>query len=225
MRVLGLIPARGGSRRVPRKNLARLGDKTLVRRAVETAVDAGCFGAVALSSEDPEILAEVEGTPALAVERPPELASDTSLALDAVIHALDTVAGDWDAVAIIQATSPFTEPQDLRAAVELMEHTGAGSVVSVTRVEAREHPLKLKVLEGDRLRPWLEDDRMTPSHELPQLWVRNGSVYVTRTDILRSGEIVDPNDQRAFEMPPERSFDIDTPRDLAFAELLVSKGR
>ena len=61
MRVLGLVPARGGSSRVPRKNLARLGGKTLVRRALETALGAGCFEIVALSSDDDEILGEAEG--------------------------------------------------------------------------------------------------------------------------------------------------------------------
>ncbi|MGH3118158.1 MAG: cytidylyltransferase domain-containing protein [Gaiellales bacterium] len=225
MEVLAVVPARGGSQRVPRKNLARLGGKTLVRRALETAIAAGCFGAVAISSEDPEILAEAEGTAAIPIERPPELSSHNARALDAVLHALDAVPGKWDAVAIIQATSPFTAPEDLRGAVEMMDRTGAGSVISVARVEAADHPFKLKVLEGDRIKPWLEDDRMTPSHELPSLWVRNGSVYLTRTEVLRRGEIVDPDDQRGYEMPAERSFDIDTPRDLAFAEFLLSTGR
>jgi N-acylneuraminate cytidylyltransferase len=97
-------------------------------------------------------------------------------------------------------------------------------VVTVAPVEAALHPLKLKLLEGDRLRPWLADDRMAPSHELPELWVRNGSVYLTRVEVLRRGEILDEHDQRAYVMPPERSVDIDTPRDLAFAEFLVQRG-
>jgi len=106
----------------------------------------------------------------------------------------------------------------------MLERTGAGSVVSVTAVEAALHPLKLKVLDGDRLRPWLADDRMAPSHELPQLWVRNGSVYLTTVEVLRRGEILDEHDQRAYVMPPERSQDIDTPTDLAFARFLEQWG-
>lgn len=224
MGVLALVPARGGSRRVDRKNLAALGGRTLVRRALETALAAGCFTAVGLSSEDPEILAEADGLEVERIERPQELATDTTRSLDVVLHALDSLSQSYDAVAIVQCTSPFTAPEDLAAAVAMFEHTGAGSVVSVTRVEAALHPLKLKRLEGDRLLPWLEDDRMVPSHELPELWVRNGSIYITRTEVLRAGEILDPSDQRGYVMPPERSFDIDTPRDLALARLIEGSG-
>jgi CMP-N-acetylneuraminic acid synthetase len=224
MRVLGLVPARGGSRRVAGKNLAVLGGRTLVRRALDTALAAGCFAAVALSSDDDAILAEAEGLEVVALRRPPEFASDTARTLDAVLHALDALGEPYDAVGIIQCTSPFTAPEDLAGAVAMLERTGAGSVVSVTAVEAALHPLKLKVLDGDRLRPWLADDRMAPSHELPQLWVRNGSVYLTTVEVLRRGEILDEHDQRAYAMPPERSHDIDTPTDLAFARFLEQGG-
>ena len=78
MRVLGVIPARGGSTRAPRKNLARLGGRTLVRRALETALAAGCFEMVALSSDDDEILAEAEGLDVVALRRPPEISTETS---------------------------------------------------------------------------------------------------------------------------------------------------
>jgi N-acylneuraminate cytidylyltransferase len=89
-------------------------------------------------------------------------------------------------------------------------------------VEAAHHPLKLKRLVGDRLLPYLEDDRLTPSHELEPLWARNGSVYVFRRDVVERG--LEADDVRGYEMPPERSFDIDTPQDLAFAEFLIARG-
>lgn len=222
MRTLALIPARGGSQRVPRKNLAVLGGKTLVRRALETALAAGCFDVVALSSEDPEILAEAEGLDVAPVERPAELATATARAYDVVVHALEDL-GRFDAVGIVQATSPFTAPEDLAGAVALLERTGAASVVSVSRVDAADHPLKLKVLDGDRLLPWLAEDSMTPSHELPELWVRNGSVYVSRREVIEAGLLVSEDDCRGYVMPPERSYDVDTPRDLAFAEFLLER--
>ena len=221
MRVLGLVPARGGSQRVPRKNLAVLGGRTLVRRALATALAAGCFDAVALSSEAAEILAEADGLDVARVERPAALATDTARAYDVVRHALGEL-GDFDAVAVIQATSPFTAPDDLSGAVALLESSGAESVVSVVRLEAAIHPLKLKRLQEDgRLLPYLEDDALTPSHELPPLWVRNGSVYLSRVEVLERGLLVSDGDVRGYEMPEERSYDIDTPRDLAFATYLV----
>jgi CMP-N-acetylneuraminic acid synthetase len=222
---LGVIPARGGSHRAPRKNLARLGGKTLVRRALETAVAARCFELVALSSDDEEILAEAEGLDVVSLRRPPELATETALAKDVLLHALralDEAANPFEAVALVQCTSPFTAPEDVAGTVALLARTGAESAVSVVRLEAAQHPLKLKRLEGDRLLPYQEDDRWAPSHELPPLWIRNGSVYVFRRDVVERG--LDADDVRGYEMPAERSFDIDTPRDLAFAEFLVERG-
>jgi CMP-N-acetylneuraminic acid synthetase len=219
--VLGLVPARGGSTRVPRKNLAPLGSRTLVRRALETAVAAGCFAVVALSSEDDEILAEAAGLDVVALRRPPELSTETARAGEFARHALREL-GDFDALAIVQCTSPFTAPEDLRGAVELLERTGAESVVSVVVADAAYNPLKLKRLVGDRLLPYLEDDRLAPSHELETLWVRNGSVYAFRRDVVERD--LEAEDVRGYEMPRERSFDIDTAEDLAFAEFLVERG-
>ena len=226
MRVLAVVPARGGSRRVPGKNLALLGGRTLVRRALDTTLAAGCFATVVLSSDDPAILAEADALPAVVrLARPPELATDTARSYDVVRHAVDTLEargdGLFDAVAIVQCTSPFTSPEDVAGAVGLLERTGAESVVTVSRIEAAHHPAKLKVLDGDRLLPFLEDDRLMPSHELPPLWARNGSVYVFRRDVVERG--LEADDVRGYEMPTERSFDIDTARDLAIAEFLEAR--
>ena len=225
MRVLGLVPARGGSTRVPGKNLAVLRGRTLVRRALETALAAGCFDLVALSSDDDAILAEAEGLDVISLRRPADLATETARARDVALHALrelDDPAAPIEAVAIVQCTSPFTAPEDVAGAVALLERTGAESVVTVAVADAAHHPLKLKRLDGERLLPYLEDDRLTPSHELERLWVRNGSVYAFRRDVVERG--LEADDVRGYEMPPERSFDIDTARDLAFAEFLVERG-
>ena len=225
---LGLVPARGGSKRVERKNLARLGGRTLVRRALDTTLAAGCFDTVALSSDDPDILAEAQGLEVLALRRPPALSTDTARSFDVVREALATAEsehgrGPFDAVAVIQATSPFTAPEDLAGTLELLEQSGAGSAVSVARLDSALHPLKLKRLEGDRLLPWLADDAMTPSHELPELWVRNGSVYASRREVIDAGVFI-AEDVRGYPMPEERSYDVDTPLDLAFAEFLLERG-
>jgi CMP-N,N'-diacetyllegionaminic acid synthase len=221
VKTLGLVPARGGSTRVPGKNLARLGGRTLVRRALETVLAAGCFELVALSSDDDEILAEAAGLDVVALRRPPEISTETSRAGEVALHALREL-GDFDALAIVQCTSPFTAPEDVRGVVDLLERSGAESAVSVCVADAVFNPLKLKRLEGDRLLPYLEDDRLTPSHELETLWLRNGSVYAFRRDVVERG--LQAEDVRGYEMPRERSFDIDTAEDLAFAEFLVQRG-
>lgn len=224
MKVLGLVPARGASRRVPGKNLERVGGRSLVRRALETSLEAECFAPVALSSDAEEILAEADGLRVERIERPAELATATARSYDVAFHALRELEerglGPVDAVAIVQCTSPFTAPEDLAGTVGLLETSGADSAVSIVRLDAALHPLKLKQLEGNRLLPWLEDDAMMPSHELPPLWMRNGSIYVSRREVLESGRLVG-DDVRGYVMPRERSHDIDTPRDLAFARFLL----
>ncbi len=227
MRILAIVPARGGSQRIPRKNLALLGDRTLVRRALDTALQAGCFDAVVLSSDDDEILREADGSAAVAIRRPAELATAESRTFDAVRHVLARLEQDasrFDAVAVVQATSPFTAPEDLAGAVELLARTGAESVVSIVRVEAVLHPLKLKTLEPDgRLVPYLADDALAPSQKLPPLWIRNGSVYLSRREVIERGLMLSDKDTRGYEMPAGRSLDIDTPRDLAFARFLFEQ--
>jgi CMP-N-acetylneuraminic acid synthetase len=212
---------------VPRKNLARLGGRTLVRRALDTALAAGCFEVVALSSDDDEILAEAEGLDVLALPRPAALATTEARSYDVALDVLERLepsrgAGRFDAVAIVQCTSPFTAPEDVAGAVALLESSGAASVVTVARVDAGEHPLKLKRMEGDRLLPYLAEDALTPAQELPPLWKRNGSVYASRREVLDAGTLL-AEDTRGYPMPPERSFDVDTPLDLAFAEFLIER--
>jgi CMP-N,N'-diacetyllegionaminic acid synthase len=222
MRTLGLVPARGGSRRVPGKNLAELGGRSLVRRALGTALASGVLDALALSSDSDDVLAEADGLDVLAVLRPPELATDRALAYDVARHAFEAAGGDFDALALIQCTTPFTEPADIAGAVELLERTGAPSVVTVARIDDTVHPLKLKLLEGNRLVPYLRDDALTPSHELPELWSRNGAVYASRRAVLEGGRLV-AEDALGYPMPQERSLDVNTPLDLEFARFLLER--
>lgn len=212
---------------MPRKNLARLGGRTLVRRALDTALAAGCFDTLALSSDDPEILAEADGLPVLALPRRPGLSTTEARSYDVVLDVLralesERAADRFDAVAIVQCTSPFTAPEDLEGALALLESSGAGSVVTVGRVDAGEHPLKLKLMDGDRLLPYLAEDGLTPAQELPPLWRRNGSVYASRREVIDGGALL-AEDTRGYVMPSQRSFDVDTPLDLAFAEFLIER--
>lgn len=224
MRTLGLVPARGGSRRLPGKNLKTLGGRTLVRRALDAAAGAGLH-LVALSSDDEVILAE--GTGVARVRRPDALATAEALAHDVVMHALGTLEAEgsprFDAVAIVQATSPLTLPEDITATVALLEASGAGSAVSVVRAGYATHPYKSLVLDGDRLRPFFAGaETLVPEEELPELWLRNGSVYVSRRDTLEGGRLLS-DDVRGHPMPPERSVDINTPLDFAWAEFLLAQ--
>jgi CMP-N,N'-diacetyllegionaminic acid synthase len=221
------VPARGGSKRAPGKNLAVLGGRTLVRRALETAVESRACADLVLSSDDPAILDEAAGLDVVALRRPEALASDRALAYDVAMHALEAMeartGAAYDALALVQATTPFTRPGDVAGAVALLARPGVNSVVTVTRIEDGLHPLKLKRMEGSRLIPFLRDDELTPSHDLPELWSRNGAVYASRRAVLADGTLVSA-DAHGLVMPRARSVDINDPLDLAFAEFLLARG-
>lgn len=227
MRALGIVPARGGSRRIPRKNVQLLGGKPLVQWAIETARGATKLDRLVVSSEDEEVLAIAHSIdPSLPLRRPANLATDTALAITYVQHALETTEraghGPFEAIAIIQPTSPFTLPADIDATIDLLDQSGADSAVTVMKLDHAIHPAKLKRLEGDRLFPFYEDERgRMAEHELPRVYVRNGSVYTSRRAIIDRGELLGP-DCRAHVMPRERSLDINDPIDLALAELMAS---
>ena len=224
MKVLGIVPARAGSKRVARKNVRPLAGKPLVRWAMDAAGAAGRLSQVVVSSDDPDVLAIAEEhTHVAALKRPAELAEDTSPVIDYVRHAL-SVVGPHDVIVIVQPTSPLTLPGDIDATVDLLEESGADTAVSVVEVAHDLHPRKFKRMVGDRLLPYFEEEQgRTAAFELPRVFVRNCSVYATRAQVIDSGVIIG-EDCRGYVMPRERSVDINDELDLAFAEFLVNRG-
>lgn len=226
--VLGIVPARAGSRRLQRKNVRRLGGKPLVAWAIETALGSRRLDRIVVSSDDPEVLAIAGGYDRVeALERPADLATDTAPAIGYVRHALERLeergAGPYAAVVILQPSSPLTLPEDVDGTVELLATSGADSAVSVVRVDHAIHPVKLKVMQGDRLLPWLEDERgRMAEHELPKIWVRNCAVYASRRETVDAGDLLG-GDSRGYPMPRERSVDINEEIDLRLAELLLGE--
>lgn len=221
MRTLGIIPARAGSKRCKRKNLRLLGGKPLVEWAIDAAIDSGVLASIVVSSNDPEVLDIADSYDTfMSLERPDELCSDTSPAIDYVLHALRE-CGDFDAIAIIQPSSPLTTADDIRGVLALLDDSGADSVVSVMKVDFAQHPAKFKTLDGDRLKPLYGEPGMA-AHELPEVYVRNCAVYASRLHVIRQGKIIG-DDCRGYVMPRERSIDINDELDLEFARFLVNR--
>jgi CMP-N-acetylneuraminic acid synthetase len=228
--VLGIVPARGGSKRVPRKNVRLLAGKPLVAYAIEAALAARRISKLVVSSDDGEVLEIAKKyDPALALRRPAEMATDASPAIEYVRHALEVLetSGDaaYEAVAIIQPSSPFTLPQDIDSTIQLLEESKADSAVTVMQVEHALHPTKFKVMQGTRLLPYIEEecDRMA-ANELPKVYVRNCSVYAIRRETLNQGKIIGA-DSRGHLMPRERSVDINDELDFEFVQFLATSGR
>ena len=117
----------------------------------------------------------------------------------------------------------MTTAEDIDGTIELLESSGAESAVSVMKLDHATHPLKMKTLQGDRLLPYLEEERgRMAAHELPEIYVRNCSVYATRRTAIDRGQVIG-QDCRGYVMPRERSLDINEELDLEFAEFLLSR--
>lgn len=219
MKILGLIPARGGSKGVPGKNIRPLGGVPLLGRAVLSARESGVCDRLWVSTDDAAIAAVAEEygvkVPWL---RPAELAQDGSALIDATIHLLDRLAADEgyrpDAVLVLQPTSPFRTADTLRKAVALFEKTG-DSVVSVT--PSRFHPHWSYRLDGEGRLVSFIDGLGTPAarQQLPEAYVLDGSVFLVSVESLRKTKTFHAEPRRAIVVSAEEAADVDTPYDWA----------
>lgn len=231
MRVLGLVPARGGSKGVPRKNIAQVDGQPLLKYTAEAALRSRRLSQVVLSTDD-EGIAEVGRRCGLEVlfMRPPEFARDETPSLPVVHHALRRLEADgarFDAVCLLQPTHPLRRSTDIDGAIELLERTGADSVISFVDV-GETHPARMKVIGADgRVSnpPFAEEVEGQRRQDLPKLYLRDGSIYVTRTSVLMREQSFQGRDCRAWIIPRERACNVDTPFDLVVAEQLLKLAR
>jgi len=224
---IGIIPARSGSKRLPGKNLKTLDGKTLVQRAIEAALQSNRLNRIFLSSDAQEILNQSMpyGPRIVPLKRPEALAADTSPAIDYVRHVLQCMDQQSrtkvEGVVIIQPSSPFTTGQDIDATIVAMETVNSDCAASVMEVKHALHPSKFKRLENGFLMPCYgsEHNKMA-QHELEKIYVRNGSVYVSKLHLIAQGLLL--NDHCAGHvMPSERSVDINDEMDWNFARFLI----
>ncbi len=228
MKVLGIIPARGGSKGVPRKNIRMLAGKPLLAYTAETALRSQKLTRVVLSTEDDEI-AEIGKQCGIDVPfmRPNELASDTTPTLPVVQHAITTLrerGEEFDAVCLLQPTNPLRRAVDIDNCIELLGATGADSVVSVLPVPAEFNPSWVYVRERDGSIK-LSNGQPEPvprRQELPPAFYRDGTVYVTRTGVVLDGGSLYGSKIRAYEMDPRFSVNIDTEADWKKVENVLS---
>lgn len=229
-RVLGVIPARGGSRGVPRKNVRRVGGRPLIAWTVDVAVGAGeLFDRVIVSTDDEEIAAVARDAGAeVPFLRPDELAGDRVPQVAVLQHAVRWAEQDrgirYDWICLLQPTAPLRELEDLRAAVELAVDGETDSVISVVQVQAV-HPILMKRIEDDRLLPYCIAEREGTRRQDfdPPAYMRNGAIYLTRRDVLVERGSIWGDSIRPYVMPEERSVSIDSRLDLLLADILLSE--
>jgi CMP-N-acetylneuraminic acid synthetase len=229
MRVLGLVPARGGSKGIPRKNLAPLLGRPLLAYTARAALEARRLDRVVLSTDDPEI-ARVGAGCGLEVPfmRPPELARDSTPSALVLRHALEMLESDgdlFDAVCLLQPTSPLRRAADIDACIDLFAAADADTVVTVLPVPDKYNPHWV-FFSGPGGRICLATGGSEPiprRQDLPPAYHRDGSVYVVRAALARQGRIFG---ERTFAcvMSAAESVNIDHPSDLERAARLLEKG-
>jgi CMP-N,N'-diacetyllegionaminic acid synthase len=212
MEILGLIPARGGSKGIPRKNLVPIAGKPLLTWTVDAARDARELTRVVVSTDDDEIAAAA-GVEVL--RRPAELAADDTPMLAVVRHAVDELAPE--VVVLLQPTSPLRRGEHIDAAVRLLLDSGADSVVSVVEVPHAFRPESLMDVADGRVVP---RSASASRQEKALVYARNGpAVLALRAE--RLGEHLYAGDCRAYVMDERDSLDVDGPFDLELADLLL----
>jgi CMP-N-acetylneuraminic acid synthetase len=225
MNILGIIPARAGSKRIPNKNIKNFAGKPLVQYIIEASCGSSLLTDIVVSSDSREVLA-IAGkfNKVITLYRPENLASDDSPAIDYVKHTLEYLSPKkYDIIVILQPTSPLTLSEDIDKTIRKLIDTGSDSAVSIVELSHMINPLKLKVLSGDKLLSYLEEEKgRMAAKELPKVYVRNCAVYVSTINTIEKGQIIG-EDCRGYLMPQERSVDINDPLDFAFAEFLFSR--
>ncbi|MGC6415402.1 MAG: cytidylyltransferase domain-containing protein [Bacteroidia bacterium] len=223
--ILGIIPARAGSKRLPGKNKKNFLGKPLIKNIIDTALKSNLLDSIVVTTDDLEIIEYQEDYPTINfLHRPKAISGDNSPSIEYVNHALTQLRSKFqpfDIIVILQPTSPLTLAADIDATIKTLIDSKMESAVSVVKLDHAIHPIKMKTLKGVQLNPFLEEEkgRMAES-ELPEIYVRNCSVYATRIDVIRAGRIISES-CAAYIMPRERSIDINDATDFKFAEFLV----
>jgi CMP-N,N'-diacetyllegionaminic acid synthase len=226
LRILALITARGGSKRLPGKNLRLLGGNPLIVWSIDIAKNIPDICDILVSTDAPDI-AEISRRAGALVPwlRPAELSTDTASSVDACLHALDwyeTERGTVDGLLLLQPTSPFRSRETVLRGIDLFGNSQCRSVLGVS--PAQSHPMWCVQIDGTSMRPFVEGGGMNArSQDLPKAYAPNGALYLIDPRELRA--------QRAFcndaTVPliidePSESIDIDTEWDWGLAEALLA---
>ena len=226
MRILALITARGGSKRLPGKNIRPLGGKPLIVWSIDVAKNISEICDILVSTDDPAI-AEVciDAGAYVPWIRPAELATDTASSVDVALHALDwyeAEKGSVDGLLLLQPTSPFRTQSTMQRGIDLFGKHDHQQVLGVSPTHS--HPMWMLKMEGDYLVPFMPVHGLEiRSQELPPVYVVNGSFYLTTPAELRTRRsYVGSKTVPLLIESPQEAVDIDTEWDFKMAKLIVA---
>ena len=220
---LAIIPARGGSKRLPRKNILDLNGKPMIAYSIEAGLKSKYIDKVVVTSDDNEILNISEKYGADIISRPNYLASDTATSFDAIKHTLENIE-KYDYIILLQPTSPLRTSKQINEAIELLDKKGADAIVSVSEME--HSPLWSNTLDDNlSMKNFLKDEILNKrSQDLDTYYRLNGAIYICKVDILLEQKSFFLKDNIfAYVMDRGNSIDIDEKIDFDFVSLLLKE--
>ena len=223
-KILAIIPARGGSKGIPHKNIIDLCGKPLISYTIEAGLKSKYIDYLMVSTDDEEI-ADISRSFGAEIPflRPAELASDTSKTINAILHAirsLEPMGKTFDSLVLLQPTQPLRTTDDIDSAIKKYYENGEESLVSVSEVD--DHPILIRTIEDDRLKNLLSGSSTCRRQDMPRYYRINGCIYIN--SIKDIGETTSFNDNRVpFIMEKDHSVDIDEICDLQMAEYYIKR--
>lgn len=226
MKILGLIPARGGSKGIPNKNRKELGGKPLLQYTIDAALESKLLDEVVFSSEDDTLLELAERMGArVEFKRPISLATDAAGSIDVVLHALEELSAKgrkYDAVCLLQVTTPFRTSDDIDIAISKFTEMGCDSLISVQKVPHQYNPHWVFELSEGKLKIATGEDRIIKRRqELPDAFIRDGAIYVTKTEVLYKERSFFGINNSYIELDGRNHVNIDTLSDWERAEQIA----
>lgn len=226
MKPLVIIPARGGSKGIPHKNIKLLGGKPLICRAIDNARSVAPDSDICVSTDDSEIIQVVEDY-GLKVPfiRPTELAADNSGTYEVLLHALsfyEQQGRTYDTIILLQPTSPFRRDEDISEALKLYS-PDIDMVVSVTEARANPYYNCFETDSDGFLHVSKGDGKYIRRQDAPKAWEYNGAIYIINSQSLKRESLGEFKRRRMYEMDELHSLDLDTPHDWRIAELLIAE--
>ena len=228
MRILAVIPARGGSKRLPGKNIRMLGEKPLIVWSIDVAKDIAEICDILVSTDDSAIAEVCKEAGALVPWlRPVELATDIASSVDVALHAIDwyeTAKGAVDGILLLQPTSPFRSRKTVLRGIELFRENGRNPVLGISPTHA--HPMWTLKMDGEFIVPFFQENGLgTRSQDLTTAYVVNGSFYLSSPAELRANQsFIGLKTTPLIIQSPQEALDIDTEWDWTVAEACVSAG-
>jgi CMP-N,N'-diacetyllegionaminic acid synthase len=218
---LAIVPARGGSKRLPRKNVLNLHGKPLVTWSINAGLNSKYVDKVVVTSDDDEVLGLAEGAGVLAINRPAELSHDTATTFDTVRHTIENV-NYYDYIVLLQPTSPLRTSHHIDEAIELLITLKSDAIISVSEVD--HSPLWCNTLPDDKNMNYFLKSKVknTRSQDLDKYFRLNGAIYICEThSFLKEGSMFLRKNSFAYIMDRISSIDIDEEIDLIIADTLM----